>query len=49
MKSTELNHAKNIWDYLNLKTPLIKSDFVLVLGSSDDTVALHGAYLYLLH
>lgn len=48
MERLELEHIQNIWDYLNLTNTLVKSDFILVLGSADDTVAIHGGYLYLL-
>ena len=39
-------HIKNIWDYHNIPNCQKKSEFILVMGSADDRVAYHAAYLY---
>lgn len=40
-----INHALVLWNYHNFKSELSKSDFILVMGSADTRVAIHGAYL----
>jgi uncharacterized SAM-binding protein YcdF (DUF218 family) len=37
--------AKRLWDYHRLSSPLVKSDFILALGSHDERVAHHAAQL----
>ena len=39
--------AKILWDYNNLNDEIVKSDFILVLGSHDIRVAHRGAELFL--
>lgn len=38
--------AQILWDYNCYSPPLVRSDFILVLGSQDERVAIHAAELY---
>lgn len=49
MENEIIKHVNNIWNYHNIKNELKKVDFILVMGSADDRVAIHAAYLYLLN
>lgn len=40
---------KKVWDYHNLWHELNRADFILVMGSADERVAIHAAYLMLLN
>lgn len=40
------HHAITLWNYHNLPEPTLPSDFLLVMGSADDRVAVHAANLY---
>lgn len=46
MNSLIIHHIAVLWDYHNIPNSQNKSDFILVMGSADDRVAYHAAYLY---
>jgi uncharacterized SAM-binding protein YcdF (DUF218 family) len=46
MDQGTFNHIQIIWNYLSYTKPLKKADFILALGSAQDSVAVHAAYLY---
>ncbi len=46
MNNLILKHIAVLWDYHNIPNSQNKSDFILVMGSADDRVAYHAAYLY---
>lgn len=39
-------HIENLWNYHCIPNATETADFILIMGSADDRVALHGAYLY---
>jgi len=43
---SETDLAKKLWDYLNYRTPLIKSDAIIVLCSHDIRIAAYAAKLF---
>ena len=48
MENKLSKHISNIWEYHSIDKILHKSDFILVMGSADERVAIHAAYLFLL-
>src|SRR5215467_872590 len=43
----DLRHGQALWDFHHVSDALTPSDFILVLGSHDERIAEHAAYVYM--